>query len=76
VPRSKNAWSYNPLPQYVFMAWCLVKIGGKEGRIRKRRGKSREKKLIKKKRREGEKTENEKRIRGRRRGEGKEEEKH
>jgi hypothetical protein len=21
----KNAWSYTPLPQYVFMAWCLVK---------------------------------------------------
>jgi hypothetical protein len=24
-PRSRNAWSYTPLPQYVFMAWCLVK---------------------------------------------------
>jgi hypothetical protein len=21
----KNAWSYSPLPQYVFMAWCLIK---------------------------------------------------
>jgi hypothetical protein len=21
----KNAWSYNSSPQYVFMAWCLVK---------------------------------------------------
>jgi hypothetical protein len=21
----KNAWSYNATPQYVFMAWCLVK---------------------------------------------------
>jgi hypothetical protein len=21
----KNAWSYTPLPQYIFMAWCLVK---------------------------------------------------
>jgi hypothetical protein len=21
----KNAWSYNSTPQYVFMAWCLVK---------------------------------------------------
>jgi hypothetical protein len=26
VPRSKNAWIYNFTPQYVFMAWCLVKI--------------------------------------------------
>jgi hypothetical protein len=25
VPRSKNAWSYISTPQYVFMAWCLVK---------------------------------------------------
>jgi hypothetical protein len=25
VPRSKNAWSYTSTPQYVFMAWCLVK---------------------------------------------------
>jgi hypothetical protein len=23
--RSKNAWSYTSTPQYVFMAWCLVK---------------------------------------------------
>jgi hypothetical protein len=21
----KNAWSYTSTPQYVFMAWCLVK---------------------------------------------------
>jgi len=21
----KNAWSCNPIPQYVFMAWCLIK---------------------------------------------------
>jgi hypothetical protein len=21
----KNAWSYSSTPQYVFMAWCLVK---------------------------------------------------
>jgi len=21
----KNAWSYTPTPQYVFMAWCLIK---------------------------------------------------
>jgi hypothetical protein len=21
----KNAWNYTPIPQYVFMAWCLVK---------------------------------------------------
>jgi hypothetical protein len=21
----KNAWSYTPTPQYIFMAWCLVK---------------------------------------------------
>jgi hypothetical protein len=21
----KNAWSYTSIPQYVFMAWCLVK---------------------------------------------------
>jgi hypothetical protein len=25
VPRSENAWSYTFTPQYVFMAWCLVK---------------------------------------------------
>jgi hypothetical protein len=25
VPRSKNAWSYTFTPQYVFMAWYLVK---------------------------------------------------
>jgi hypothetical protein len=25
MPRSKNAWSYTSTPQYVFMAWCLVK---------------------------------------------------
>jgi hypothetical protein len=25
VPRSKNEWSYTYTPQYVFMAWCLVK---------------------------------------------------
>jgi hypothetical protein len=25
VPRWKNAWSYTSTPQYVFMAWCLVK---------------------------------------------------
>jgi hypothetical protein len=25
VPRSKNEWSYISTPQYVFMAWCLVK---------------------------------------------------
>jgi hypothetical protein len=25
VPRSKNVWRYALLPQYVFMAWCLVK---------------------------------------------------
>jgi len=25
VPRSKNAWSYTSTPQYVFMAWFLVK---------------------------------------------------
>jgi hypothetical protein len=24
----KNAWSYNSTPQYVFMAWCLVKHRG------------------------------------------------
>jgi hypothetical protein len=23
----KNAWSYTSIPQYVFMAWCLVKTG-------------------------------------------------
>jgi hypothetical protein len=22
----KNAWSYTSIPQYVFMAWCLVKL--------------------------------------------------
>jgi hypothetical protein len=21
----KNAWSYTSIPQYIFMAWCLVK---------------------------------------------------
>jgi len=26
VPRSKNEWSYTSTPQYVFMAWCLVKL--------------------------------------------------
>jgi hypothetical protein len=25
VPRLKNAWSYTSTPQYVFMAWYLVK---------------------------------------------------
>jgi hypothetical protein len=25
VPRSKNAWSMHALPQYTFMAWCLIK---------------------------------------------------
>jgi hypothetical protein len=25
VPGSKNAWSYTSIPQYIFMAWCLVK---------------------------------------------------
>jgi hypothetical protein len=25
VPRSKNEWGYTSTPQYVFMAWCLVK---------------------------------------------------
>jgi hypothetical protein len=25
VAISKNAWSYTSTPQYVFMAWCLVK---------------------------------------------------
>jgi hypothetical protein len=25
VSRSKNAWTYPPLPQYAFMAWCLFK---------------------------------------------------
>jgi hypothetical protein len=29
VPRSKNEWSYTPLPQYAFMAWCSVKAQGK-----------------------------------------------
>jgi hypothetical protein len=24
----KNAWSYTSIPQYVFMAWCLVKLSG------------------------------------------------
>jgi len=24
----KNAWSYTFTPQYVFMAWCLVKHSG------------------------------------------------
>jgi hypothetical protein len=24
----KNAWSYTPLPQYTFMAWCFVKARG------------------------------------------------
>jgi hypothetical protein len=28
VPRSKNAWSYTSTPQYVFVAWCLVKHRG------------------------------------------------
>jgi len=22
----KNAWTYNSTPQYVFMAWCLIKL--------------------------------------------------
>jgi hypothetical protein len=26
VQRSRNAWSYTTLPQYVFIAWCLVKF--------------------------------------------------
>jgi hypothetical protein len=25
VPKSKNAWSYNPLLQYAFMVWCSFK---------------------------------------------------
>jgi hypothetical protein len=25
VPRSKNEWNYTSTPQYVFMAWYLVK---------------------------------------------------
>jgi hypothetical protein len=25
VPRPKNEWRYISIPQYVFMAWCLVK---------------------------------------------------
>jgi len=25
VPRSKNDWRYTSIPQYVFIAWCLVK---------------------------------------------------
>jgi len=25
VPTSKNEWSYTSIPQYAFMAWCLVK---------------------------------------------------
>jgi hypothetical protein len=25
VLRSKNAWPYTSTPQYVFVAWCLVK---------------------------------------------------
>jgi len=25
VPRSKNVWNNASTPQYVFMAWCLVK---------------------------------------------------
>jgi hypothetical protein len=25
VPRLQNEWSYTSTPQYVFMAWCLVK---------------------------------------------------
>jgi hypothetical protein len=24
VPRPKNAWSHISIPQYAFMAWCLV----------------------------------------------------
>jgi hypothetical protein len=24
----KNAWSYTSIPQYAFMAWCLVKAQG------------------------------------------------
>jgi hypothetical protein len=28
VPSSKNTWSYISIPQYAFMAWCLVKIEG------------------------------------------------
>jgi hypothetical protein len=23
----KNAWSYTSIPQYVFMAWCLIRLG-------------------------------------------------
>jgi hypothetical protein len=26
VPRSKNVWCYTFTPQYLFMAWCLVKL--------------------------------------------------
>jgi len=26
ITEVKNAWIYNPLPQYVFMAWRLVNI--------------------------------------------------
>jgi hypothetical protein len=29
VPRSRNEWSYIPLLQYSFMAWCLFKAQGK-----------------------------------------------
>jgi len=25
LPKSKNAWSYTSIPQYVLIAWCLVK---------------------------------------------------
>jgi hypothetical protein len=28
VLTSKNEWSYTSLPQYTFMAWCLVKAQG------------------------------------------------
>jgi hypothetical protein len=28
VLKSKNEWSLNLLPQYAFMAWCLVKAQG------------------------------------------------
>jgi hypothetical protein len=28
VPRWKNEWSYTSIPQYAFMAWCLIKHKG------------------------------------------------
>jgi len=29
----KNAWSYNSIPQYAFMAWCSVKAQGQLYRL-------------------------------------------